>query len=231
MGDTISPDKALKGVFGCRREVVSEMFTRDRLQGIAQKLDIAPGGDFSLGLTWLAPPSVILDLAEETVIIGRYTGMFTDIRSTSMALAVQAWCHILTTGERGCGQLRPAHVQGDGASTVWHWDGRAGLDPQAVDAHVQVPAGERVWAGQAGAGGLGLPGALAQLVEGGGCSVRRQPGSPCHLSGARRLLHVSPRLSYCPPTQASTRPDAHLDMCMRACIHGVLFPRRAFLPS
>ena len=90
MGNIISPDKALRGFFGCRREVVSEIFTRDRLQGIAQKLDIAPGGAFNLGLTWLAPPDIILDLAEETVIIGRYRGIFTDIRSPSMALAVQA---------------------------------------------------------------------------------------------------------------------------------------------
>ena len=61
----------LRGVSGCRREVVSEMFTRDRLQGIAQKLGIVYGGAFDVGLTWLAPPDVILDLAEETVIIGR----------------------------------------------------------------------------------------------------------------------------------------------------------------
>ena len=60
-----------RDVSGCRREVVSERFTKDRLQGIAQKLDIAHGGAFDVGLTWLAPPDVILDLAEETVIIGR----------------------------------------------------------------------------------------------------------------------------------------------------------------
>ena len=62
---------SLRGVSGCRREVVSETFTKDRLQGIAQKLDIAHGGAFDVGLTWLAPPDVILDLARETVIIGR----------------------------------------------------------------------------------------------------------------------------------------------------------------
>ena len=90
MGESISLDIASKRVLGCRREVVLEMFTKNRLQSIAQKLAIASGDTFDLGLTWLAPPDIILDLAEETVIIGRYRGVFTAISSNSMPLTVQA---------------------------------------------------------------------------------------------------------------------------------------------
>ena len=54
-----------------RREVVLEQFTRDRLTGIARKLGIAHGGVFESGLTWLAPPDLLMALAEKTVSIGR----------------------------------------------------------------------------------------------------------------------------------------------------------------
>ena len=108
----------LRGVSGRRREAVSEMFTKDRLQGIAQKLDIAHRGPFDVGLTWLAPPDIILDLAEETVIIGRYSGTFPAFSSNSMPLTVQSQHHPFSVGQRGCGQLHPTHVQAKGASTV-----------------------------------------------------------------------------------------------------------------
>ena len=55
----------------CRRDVVLEQFTRDRLKGIAGKLSIAHGGVFESGLTWLAPPAATLELAKATVSIGR----------------------------------------------------------------------------------------------------------------------------------------------------------------
>ena len=121
---------------------MSETFTKDRLQGIAQKLDIAHGGAFDVALTWLAPPDVILDLAEETVIIGRYSDTFTAFSSNSMPLAVQTRHHTFTVGKQDWGQLHPTHVQDNGASTVCHWCGRAGLNPQAVETRVQVPLGK-----------------------------------------------------------------------------------------
>jgi len=55
----------------CRREVVTEQFTRDRLNRIAGKLGIAHGGVYESGLTWLAPPELLLELADATVTIGR----------------------------------------------------------------------------------------------------------------------------------------------------------------
>ena len=55
----------------CRREVVTEQFTRDRLSRIAGKLGIAHGGVYESGLTWLAPPEILLELADATVTIGR----------------------------------------------------------------------------------------------------------------------------------------------------------------
>lgn len=55
----------------CRRDVVWEQFTQDRLRGIAGKLSIAHGGVFDSGLTWLAPPGTTLELAKATVSIGR----------------------------------------------------------------------------------------------------------------------------------------------------------------
>jgi len=55
----------------CRREVVTEQFTRDRLHRIAAKLDIVHGGVYESGLTWLAPPEIVLELADTTVTIGR----------------------------------------------------------------------------------------------------------------------------------------------------------------
>ena len=121
---------------------MSETFTRDRLQGIAQKLDIAHGGAFDVGRTWLAPPDVILDLAEETVIIGRYSGTFTAFSSNSLLLTVQTQHHTFSVGERGCGELHPTRVQASGASSVCHRCGRVGLDLQAVAPRVQVSAGE-----------------------------------------------------------------------------------------
>ena len=92
IGEVISCNIALRGACGCRREVASETFTKERLQGIAQKLDIAHGGAFDVGLTWLAPPDVILDLAEEAVIIGRYAATFPAFSGSSMPLAVQSSC-------------------------------------------------------------------------------------------------------------------------------------------
>ena len=55
----------------CRRDVVWEQFTQDRLKGIAWKLGIAHGGVFGSGLTWLAPPETTMQLAKATVFIGR----------------------------------------------------------------------------------------------------------------------------------------------------------------
>ena len=118
------------------------MFTRDRLQGIAQKLDIMHGGAFDVGLTWLAPPDVILDLAEETVIIGRYSGTLTALSSSSLLLTVQSQHRTFPVGERGCGQLHATHAQANGASTVRDRCCGAGLDLPAMEARVQVSAGE-----------------------------------------------------------------------------------------
>lgn len=59
------------GQRSCRRETVLEQFTRDRLHGVAGKLGIAHRGVFESGLTWLGPPQSILQLAKETLSIGR----------------------------------------------------------------------------------------------------------------------------------------------------------------
>ena len=185
---------------------MSETFTRDRLQGIAQKLDIAHGGAFDVGLPWLAPPAVILDLAEEPGIIGRYKCTFTAFSGNSIPLAVQIRHHMFTAGKRGCGELHPTLEQNDGASTICHWCGGVGLDLPAVETHVQVSPGKRVWPRQAGAGGLGLPGALAQLVEAGGRSVRRQSSGPCHLPSAQRILHVSSLPAMLPFCTSTDKP-------------------------
>ena len=60
-----------RGCQPCRRDVVTEQFTRDRLKAVAGKLHISHGGVFDSGLTWLAPPGVTLELARATLSIGR----------------------------------------------------------------------------------------------------------------------------------------------------------------
>jgi hypothetical protein len=61
-----------RGQMSRRRETVLEEFTRDRLHGVAGKLGIAHGGVFESGLTWLGAPESILQLAKETLSIGRW---------------------------------------------------------------------------------------------------------------------------------------------------------------